>query len=296
MTFILVSLKKEIEYFLDILKNVKKGKVSKYTIYSGRIHEKEVTVIKTGIGRKPLDLDMFNDCSRIISAGFCGALVPNLKSGDIVVSTEVMLAETGFLDRLFKGAGWPASFSGQPKSFKEQPAPSVDQAASSGEVPETSGERIMSFDEIGLLKNPAAESLYGSLSGSFQSADVNKISGQFQGTGFNKISGPFQNDDFKIHAGRTVTASRAIRNYKEKVCLGRAAGAVSVDMEDYYRMETAKRLGVPCVSVRAVLDEVHDDIPGFRSGLHFHSAITTLLGRFQPAKMNIAFVLEKVCQ
>ena len=244
MTFILVSLKKEIEYFLDILKNVKKGKVSKYTIYSGRIHEKEVTIIKTGIGRKPLDLDMFNDCSRIISAGFCGALVPDLKSGDIVVSTEVMLAEAGFLDRLFKGAGRPAS----------------------------SGEQ------------PTAELLYGSLSDSFQNADVNKISGQFQ------------NADFKIHAGRTVTASRAIRNYKEKVCLGRAAGAVSVDMEDYYRMETAKRIGVPCVSVRAVLDEVHDDIPGFRSGLHFHSAITTLLGRLQPAKMNIAFVLEKVCQ
>ena len=268
MIFILVSLKKEIEYFLDILKNVKKGKVSKYTIYSGRIHEKEVTIIKTGIGRKPLDLDMFNDCSRIISAGFCGALVPNLKSGDIVVSTEVMLAEAGFLDRLFKGGGRPAS----------------------------SGEQ------------PTAESLYGSLSDSFQSADVNKISGPLQNvdvnkisgplqnTGFNKISGQFQNADFKIHAGRTVTASRAIRNYKEKVCLGRAAGAVSVDMEDYYRMETAKRIGVPCVSVRAVLDEVHDDIPGFRSGLHFHSAITTLLGRLQPAKMNIAFVLEKVCQ
>ncbi|MCK4805388.1 MAG: hypothetical protein KAT88_12550, partial [Spirochaetes bacterium] len=140
MTFILVSLKKEIEYFLDILKNVKKGKVSKYTVYSGRIHEKEVTVIKTGIGRKPLDLDMFNDCSRIISAGFCGALVPDLKSGDIVVSIEVMLAEAGFLDRLFKGGGRPAYSS-------EQPAPS--------------GERITSFDEIGLLKNPAAESLYG---------------------------------------------------------------------------------------------------------------------------------------
>ena len=258
MTFFLVSLKKEIEYFLDILKNVKKGKVSKYTVYSGRIHEKEVTIIKTGIGRKPLDPAVFNDCSRIISTGFCGALVPYLKVGDIVVSTEVMLAEAGFLDRLFKGGG--------------RPALSGEQPAHSGEMPETYREHITSFDEIGLLKNPAAESIY------------------------DKLLDSFHKTGFKIHAGRTVTASRAIRNYKEKVRLGQAAGAVSVDMEDFYRMETAKSLRVPCVSVRAVLDEVHDEIPGFRSGLHFHSAISTLLGRLPPAKMNLALVLENICQ
>ncbi len=90
-----------------------------------------------------------------------------------------------------------------------------------------------------------------------------------------------------------MTASRAIRNYTEKIALGQAAGAVSVDMEDYYRLEYSCAAGIPFISIRSVLDEVSDDVPGFGSGLHFRSHVSTLLKNLAPAAVSLAFALEQ---
>ncbi len=78
MICVMVSLKKEIDYFLDILQNVKKRKISGRAVYRGWINGNDIEVIKTGIGSKSFDVKLLENCSRVISAGFCGALYPVL--------------------------------------------------------------------------------------------------------------------------------------------------------------------------------------------------------------------------
>ena len=246
MICVMVSLKKEIDYFLDILQNVKKRKISGRAVYRGRINGNDIEVIKTGIGSKSFDVKLLENCSRVISAGFCGALVTGFSTGDIVVSTELVLADEKFLNRLYvpkgmSGAACPAGSANRENGLTEQEPKKNPRAVTVGE-------------ELRLL---------------------------------------LLDKGVKFHRGRTVTASRAIRNYREKVALGQAAGAVSVDMEDYYRFEHADSMGKPFISIRSVLDEVSDDVPGFGSGLHFRSHVSTLLKNLTPAAVSLALALEQ---
>ena len=230
----LVSLKKEIDYFLDLLGNVKKRKVARHTIFSGRIKGYDVEVIKTGIGKKPFEQNLLEGCSAVISVGFCGALAAGLRTGDIVVSTELVLADEKFLNGLYRAEG-----------------------------------RSGAADLTGLEPKKI-----------YRAASV-----------YEKLL-MLPDEDTGIHQGRTVTASRTIKNYKEKFTLGQKAGAVSVDMEDYYRAELADLIGVPFLSIRSVLDEVRNDVPGFGSGFHFRSHVSSFLKNLTPAAVSLSRVLE----
>jgi nucleoside phosphorylase len=66
----------------------------------------------------------------------------------------------------------------------------------------------------------------------------------------------------RIHLGPTVTSDRVVHTPADKARLHLSTSALSVDMEDRLRMEFAKRCGVPFVSLRAVLDELGDHVPG----------------------------------
>jgi nucleoside phosphorylase len=232
MVCLLVSLKKEIDYFLDLLKDVEKKKVSGRTVYRGRLNGEDIEVVRTGVGKKPIDRSLLESCSALISAGFCGALVPGLKTADVVVSSEVVLADERLLNLIYRSSG--------PRNGSNAPEPKeITFAAAAGE-------------KLCLLRDK----------------------------------------DVRVHCGRTVTATRAIRNYKEKVTLGKASGAVSVDMEDWYRMELAEMTGIPFLCIRSVLDEVHNDLPGFGSGLHFRAHASSLLKNLAPAAASLARALE----
>jgi adenosylhomocysteine nucleosidase len=237
MVCLLVSLKKEIDYFLDLLKDVKKRKASGHAIYRGQINGNEVEVIKTGIGNKPFGRKLLESCSAVVSTGFCGALSGNLKTGDLVLSTELVSADEKLLNGLYRATGTENRIDG----LSEQKPKKIPMAVAVGE-------------KLRLM----------------------------------------QDKDIKIHQGRTVTASRTIRNYNEKFKLGQATGAVSVDMEDYHRMELADIIGVPFLSVRSVLDELDNDVPGFGSGFHFRSNVTSLLKNLKPAAVSLACALKQV--
>jgi len=237
MICILAALKKEIDSFLDILNKVKKKKVSGLACYHGSLHEKDVCIIKTGVNRHDIDPAIFNNCTEIISTGFCGALIPELKAGDIVVSAEVLSADNMLLDKLFKDNKGQASVDMVPV----EKIPSVEGIS----------KEIMSF---------------------------------------------FQNEGILVHCVRTVTAARVIKNYNEKTMLHAATGAVSVDMEDCHRIKLAKRLGTRFISIRSVFDELHDEVPGFKSGFIFHSSLPSLLKKLSAAQEGIALSLEKMLE
>jgi len=60
--------------------------------------------------------------------------------------------------------------------------------------------------------------------------------------------------------GRTVTLDKPLLLAAEKRKVGEQTGGISVDMEDFFRLETARRLGTHFLSIRAVYDEASRDI------------------------------------
>ena len=65
----------------------------------------------------------------------------------------------------------------------------------------------------------------------------------------------------KSHRGRIVTADRVIVTAAEKQQLGRATGALAVDMESAGVAAAAAEHGVPWIAVRVISDGVNDDLP-----------------------------------
>jgi len=239
MICILVSLKKEISLFLSLLKNVKKERAFHFTVYSGDIGKNSVRIIKTGIGNKRFQKELFKDCSLVISTGFCGALDPELKSGDTIVSNEVLTVDKEKLSNLLKY-----------KKYKKYKNTSLNQDT---------------FEKITINEDLIK--------------DFSEILKKYEVTMF---------------MGATFTSSKVIKNYSEKISLYNTFNAISVDMEDYSRFEFLKSIGITFVSIRAVLDDVHDDIPAFESGFKMPSQVFMLFSKLAIARESIAFFLEKI--
>jgi adenosylhomocysteine nucleosidase len=232
---ILVSLKREIDLFIDLLTQVTKRKESGVVLYEGALQGKRVRVIRTGIGNRELDASLFSDCDRIISSGFCGALVSELKAGDMVFAHEILYADPDYLSNIF--------------SKKNESKPHAENHA----------HRAVGDEEA-----------------------------------FSSLSDALIPEGITVLRGRSVTAARIIKTSTEKAALHTSTGAISVDMEDYHRLNRAKRLNIPFISIRSVLDSRRDEIPGFRRGFHLGSDLSSLLRNVSSAQTAIALSIEKL--
>jgi nucleoside phosphorylase len=235
MDCIVVALKNEVVSFLDLLTGIQKIRVNKLVIYEGLMGEKNIRVVKTGPGRKDLVYDIFKGCSRVLSTGFCGGLTQELKTGDIVVSKEVLYTEKQVLESIFTHQIPHDTLPGTPVqkiSYKENFLAEVEKELS---------EKSVTF-----------------------------------------------------HRGRTLTAERVIKSFREKDLLHSTTKAIAVDMEDYHRLLLSKKLSLPFFSIRVVLDEIQDDIPGFKKGFHSFSNLSSLLKKLSTAQQRIALLLDKI--
>lgn len=261
MIHVLVAFKKEIDSFLDILARVEKKRVSGFVTYSGFLQGEEVRVIKTGIGQRNLDCSLLNGCSMIVSSGFCGALVPDVRAGDVVVMTEVLLAE--------KAAQAEKSSSPWRRLFGERATP-----IGGGWAEESPAHRWI--DEDSIQRSRSGELLW---------PDIQKC---------------LQAVDLQVHAGRTVTVPKVIKSYHHKAELHNVSQAISVDMEDYYRMEWAQNVRLPFLSIRVVLDELTDELPSLagignpldRSPMRASLKVASFLKNLSIAQEHVALLLE----
>jgi adenosylhomocysteine nucleosidase len=64
-----------------------------------------------------------------------------------------------------------------------------------------------------------------------------------------------------VHQGPFVSVSRVLCRAAEKTALGRATGAIAVDMESAALAAVASRYGVPFVAVRTVSDLADEELP-----------------------------------
>ena len=63
--------------------------------------------------------------------------------------------------------------------------------------------------------------------------------------------------------GGSLTVSNIVRSRRQKRGLAKEYGVSSVNMEDYWLALACAGAGVSFISVRAVVDTVHDDLPAF---------------------------------
>ena len=231
LIYIVASLKKEIEDILLLSSKIKKYRDKRTVYYRLVLNSKEVVVVKSGIGKRQLNEDYFKDCTLFISTGFCGALVPDLKTGDIVVSSCIYTMNSDDYMSYIKGS--------------------------------RGREKIEVLNEkINIDKIPIDE-LQDNLG-----------------------------DGIRIETAPTFTSPRVVKNRREKLKLNELTGALAVDMEDWYRYQFAKKLGCDFISVRSVLDEVTDDVPGFTDGLKIGQKIAGIVSKIGHSQQAIAVAVD----
>ncbi len=101
MICIIAALKREIDSVLDMAQKVVKEKTAGCVRYRCSIHGLECCVARTGMGEKKIDPLVVRGCSTAVSTGFCGALIPRMKAGDIVISQKILHADKKVLDGMF---------------------------------------------------------------------------------------------------------------------------------------------------------------------------------------------------
>jgi nucleoside phosphorylase len=65
---------------------------------------------------------------------------------------------------------------------------------------------------------------------------------------------------YQIVRGCAVTVEKPLLSTEEKKEVVKRTGGISVDMEDFYRLAIARKLGIPFVSIRAVYDDAKEDV------------------------------------
>jgi len=103
MVYVLVSLKREIRFFLSLMQNSKKKKVYRFQVYRGALSGEEVCVVLTGMGKKLPGQAIFTKPGLIVSTGVCGALKPGIKTGDVVISEKLLSCDERMLKKILNG-------------------------------------------------------------------------------------------------------------------------------------------------------------------------------------------------
>jgi len=77
-----------------------------------------------------------------------------------------------------------------------------------------------------------------------------------------RVRGSIEDNRLNIHHGSMTIARSILADKKQKMDLYEKTGAWAADMESAGIIKTAQSLGLPCLVIRAVLDEVDTAIPG----------------------------------
>lgn len=94
LTGIIGAMPEEIEALLDVLEGTRKEQVGAFTLYWGTLEGHDVCLAECGIGKVNAaaltQLFVMQKVDKVIFTGVAGAVSPELKVGDIVVSTDAL--------------------------------------------------------------------------------------------------------------------------------------------------------------------------------------------------------------
>jgi hypothetical protein len=91
----------------------------------------------------------------------------------------------------------------------------------------------------------------------------------------------------------SLTVDRLVSTREAKMALQRQYHVGTVNMEDYWVAAVARDVGVPFLSVRAVLDPASQNLPTYLLGLAEHQAKAVLLTIIMPWRIPTLFRLAR---
>lgn len=92
---IIGAMSEEVQGFKKIMKNVEEEKIGTFTFYTGIMHDQDIVLLETGIGKvnaaigATLMIEAF-DVEEIIFTGVAGGVNPDLDLGDVVISKDLI--------------------------------------------------------------------------------------------------------------------------------------------------------------------------------------------------------------
>ncbi|MFW6138406.1 MAG: hypothetical protein ACOC7U_04450 [Spirochaetota bacterium] len=260
---VLVSLKTEVYEFLGILEDIHTGLIGGSSAYKGRLFGTEVRVIRTGPGpekQRRLQRKALDGCVLGVSAGLCGALQPELETGGIVVTEQVVEVPLGVVEAVEKGRGG-------------------DEQKQRSAGPQQSEKQGLFYKGEGRPPDR-----WDTMPGGGECVRAG-------GLNIQKAAADLQALGVKVYTGNTLTAPRVVAQPRQKLYLGSLYGALSVDTEDFYRLRLFQSLGVPAVSIRAVLDRAGEPAPS-RKTVFSHKHTTAADSALSSCQKNLSLALK----
>lgn len=253
--YILFSIKREASLLLSIMDGVRKKRISGRRVYSGYIDDEPVRVVFAGMGKKNIPHEIFNERGLVISSGVCGSLLPELKTGQVVLSGECSFIDEDLLQEVFNFV--KKRHSGIKFFFSDF---SRDEEVK--ELERKYRESVRSF-----RFSPELTSLIDEF---LTEADINSM------------------------VLKTLTVPKIIKNEAQKVLLNRITSCGAVEMEDYHRAVFFREIGLNIISLRVVLDELTDDVPTFRTGFNVPNKAYSLFLKLSMASESLGFSIKYV--
>lgn len=254
MLVVFAAFKKEAAGLLKLINCQKIKKMGKTIIYDGEINSKRIIVCITGMGKsnslngvkKIIEMDLANPLFLI--QGISGALIENMKIGDLIIYESIQNLE-------------------QIQISKNKKNKNVN------------GEAL--FEQITNTETAKAGNEFNKIWGLSQNIKLtgNEINSYFNIFNWEEIETitEINNDDFSflknieknnignfnIFKSSGAIVSSVVTDLIDKKALNQLFGAETVDMESYYIADIARNNGIPVACVRSVSDNLMEGVPDF---------------------------------
>lgn len=254
MLVVFAAFKKEAAGLLKLINCQKIKKMGETIIYDGEINSKRIIVCITGMGKsnslngvkKIIEMDLANPLFLI--QGISGALIENMKIGDLIIYESIQNLEQIQISKNKKNKNV------NEKALLEQTT-NTETAKAGNEL-----NKIWGLSQNIKLTGNEINSYFNI----FNWEEIETIT-EINNDDFSFLKNIEKNNigNFNIFKSSGAIVSSVVTDIIDKKALNQLFGAEAVDMESYYIADIARNNGIPVACVRSVSDNLMEGVPDF---------------------------------
>lgn len=254
MLVVFAAFKKEAAGLLKLINCQKIKKMGETIIYDGEINSKRIIVCITGMGKmnslngvkKIIEMDLANPLFLI--QGISGALIENMKIGDLIIYESIQNLEQIQISKNKKNKNV------NEKALLEQ-ITNTETAKAGNEL-----NKIWGLSQNIKLTGNEINSYFNI----FNWEEIETIT-EINNDDFSFLKNIEKNNtsNFNIFKSSGAIVSSVVTDLIDKKALNQLFGAEAVDMESYYIADIARNNGIPVACVRSVSDNLMEGVPDF---------------------------------
>lgn len=254
MLVVFAAFKKEAAGLLKLINCQKIKKMGETIIYDGEINSKRIIVCITGMGKsnslngvkKIIEMDLANPLFLI--QGISGALIENMKIGDLIIYESIQNLEQIQISKNKKNKNV------NEKALLEQ-ITNTETAKAGNEL-----NKIWGLSQNIKLTGNEINSYFNI----FNWEEIETIT-EINNDDFSFLKNIEKNNigNFNIFKSSGAIVSSVVTDIIDKKALNQLFGAEAVDMGSYYIADIARNNGIPVACVRSVSDNLMEGVPDF---------------------------------